>query len=82
MERRAEPERHDASCRKSGGSEARIPEVCLPCVWRERKQKNRRMIERRAEPERHDVAGRKSGGCEARMPTKEICLPCVVEEEI
>ncbi|MCM1234324.1 MAG: hypothetical protein NC489_29830 [Ruminococcus flavefaciens] len=34
MERRAEPERHDASCQKSGGRQARISpeEVCLPCV--------------------------------------------------
>lgn len=53
---------------KRGGSEARIPtkEVCLPCVWRERKRKIRCMMERRAKPERHDAAYRKSGGSEVR----------------
>ena len=64
MEWRAKPERHDAACRKSGGCQARIPKVCLPCVWRKRKLKNRCMMERRAEPERHDAACRKSGGSE------------------
>ena len=56
MTRRAEPERHDAACRKSGGRQARIPKVCLPCVWRKKKRKIRCMMERRAEPERHDAA--------------------------